>query len=299
MRRIVDAHHHLWDLDACRYPWLMARGEQRFFGDPTPIQKNYLVDDFRHDARDYALEASVHIQVGVAEGDELRETEWLEATAQATGLPSAIVAFCALERADALDRIDAQLAFSRVRGIRQIIGRSDAEDARTGSGKLVADPTWLENLRVVGDMGLSFDLQLTPPQAPAVAEALSQAPGTPVALCHCGSPWDQSAEGLASWRRGMQLLAELPQVSCKISGLGMFDHDWTLESIRPIVEACVDLFGTDRCMLGSNFPVDKLHADYSRVWRAFEAILAPLPDAEQARLFGATARSFYRIDDAS
>ena len=97
MRKIVDAHHHLWDLSACSYPWLMARGVTRFFGDPTPIQKNYLVADLQEDAGDYELEASVHIQVGVAEGDELKETEWLQATADAEGLPSAVVAFCALD----------------------------------------------------------------------------------------------------------------------------------------------------------------------------------------------------------
>ncbi len=299
MRHIVDAHHHLWDLDACRYPWLMARGVKRFFGDPTPIQKNYLVEDLRRDAKDYVIDASVHIQVGVDEGDELRETEWLETQAESTGLPSAIVAFCALEQPDAPQQIDAQAQHSRVRGLRQIVGRSDAEDAVSGSGSLVADPRWLEHLNLLGERDLSFDLQLTPPQVPAVAEALSRAPNTRVALCHCGSPWDQTEAGLASWRRGLELLAELPQVSCKISGLGMFDHQWTVDSIRPIVEACVDIFGAERCMLGSNFPVDKLHADYSRVWGAFETILAPLPDAEQAQLFCDTARSFYRISAAS
>ncbi|MDJ0918174.1 MAG: amidohydrolase family protein [Woeseiaceae bacterium] len=299
MRHIVDAHHHLWDLNACRYPWLMAKGVKRFFGDPTPIQKSYLVEDLRRDAQDYVIDASVHIQVGVAEGDELRETEWLESTAESTGLPSAIVAYCALEQPDAPGQIDAQSKHPRVRGLRQIVGRSDEEDALSGSGSLIADPAWLENLNLLGDMGLSFDLQLTPRQVPAVAEVLSRVPNTRVALCHCGSPWDQTEAGLASWRKGLELLAGLPQVSCKISGLGMFDHQWTLDSIRPIVEACVDIFGAERCMLGSNFPVDKLHADYSRVWGAFETILASLPDDEQARLFGDAARSFYRISAAS
>ncbi len=299
MRHIVDAHHHLWDLDACRYPWLMAKGVRRFFGDPTPIQKNYLVDDLRHDANDYSLDASVHIQVGVAEGDELRETEWLEETADSHDLPSAIVAFCALEQPDALQLAEAQAAHPRVRGLRQIIGRSDEEDAKSGSGGLVSDTRWREHFRVIGEMGLSFDLQLTPPQVPSVADVLAEAPETPVALCHCGSPWDQTAAGLKAWREGLGLLAQLPQVSCKISGLGMFDHDWTVDSIRPIVESCVDVFGPDRCMLGSNFPVDKLHADYSRIWRAFEDILGSLPDDAQAQLFGNTARSFYRIDSAS
>ena len=296
MRRIVDAHHHLWDLEACHYPWLMARGVTRFFGDPAPIQKNYLVADLLHDASDYELAASVHVQVGVAEGDELKETEWLQATADTERLPSAIIAFCELDRPDALKQAERHAAHSRVRGVRQIIGRSDEEDAVTGSGQLVSSDIWRENLASLGQLGLSFDLQLTPGQVPGIVDALAQAPDTPIALCHCGSPWDQSEKGLELWREGLRLLASLPNVSCKISGLGMFDHNWSVDSIRPIVESCIDIFAVDRCMFGSNFPVDKLHATYSQVWSAYEELTSGLSAADQVHLFGDTARAFYRID---
>ncbi|MEP5323549.1 MAG: hypothetical protein ABJQ49_14875, partial [Marinobacter alexandrii] len=69
----VDAHHHLWDLEHCHYPWLMAKGEMRFFGDPGPIQKNYLIDDFLGESLDYRPTKSVHIQVGVSPADEVKE----------------------------------------------------------------------------------------------------------------------------------------------------------------------------------------------------------------------------------
>ncbi len=295
MRSIVDAHHHLWDLEVCHYPWLMARGVKRFFGDPTPIQKNYLVDDLRADASGYQLAASVHIQVGVAPGDELRESEWLQAVGEEHGLPSAIVAYCELEDPGAPRHLEAQLRQSRVRGVRQIVGRSDAEDQQTGSGRIVGSSIWREHLAALAELGLSFDLQLTPPQVPRVAEALKDAPDTKVAVCHCGSPWDQTAKGLKDWRDGMALLASMPNVYCKISGLGMFDHDWTVDSIRPIVETCIELFGAERSMFGSNFPVDKLHASYADVFTAFEVIAAGLSEAEQAMLFSDTAKSFYRI----
>lgn len=299
MRRIVDAHHHLWDLDACNYPWLMARGVARFFGDPTPIQKDYLVGDLREDASEYRLDASVHIQVGVAEGDELNETAWLQRIGEEHGLPSAIVAFCDLDAPDAAKRIAAQMRYSRVRGVRQIVGRSAEEDAVTGSGKLLQSVTWRESLGLLGELGLSFDLQLTPGQTVRAAEVLAEAPDTPIALCHCGSPWDQTERGLESWREGLSLLASLSNVYCKISGLGMFDHDWTVASIQPIVESCIEIFGAERCMFGSNFPVDKLHASYTRVWQAYENIAAGLDDKQQAQLFGDTARAFYGIDRAS
>jgi len=295
-RSIIDAHHHLWDLRACHYPWLMVRGVTRFFGDPTAIQKNYLVADLRDDAADYELAASVHVQVGVAPGDELKETAWLQEAGEDTGLPSAIVAFCELDSPEAPQFLGAQLESSRLRGARQIIGRSDEEDAVTGSGELIDNPVWRENLGLLGELGLSFDLQLTPGQVPHVAEVLADAPDTDIALCHCGSPWDQSKPGIESWREGLRLLASLPNVYCKISGFGMFDHDWTVDSIRPIVESCIEIFGVERAMFGSNFPVDKLHASYSQVWSAYEEISAGLSVQEQELLFGDTARSFYRID---
>ncbi len=294
-RSIVDAHHHLWDLEACHYPWLMAHGVERFFGDPTPIQKNYLVADLLADAKDYELGASVHIQVGVAPGDELKETAWLQGECDVQGLPTVLVPFCDLSDSSASLRLGAQRNYSAVRGVRQIVGRSDEEDAVTGSGSLLNDSVWRENLALLGELGLSFDLQLTSGQAPRAAEVLAQATATQVAICHCGSPWDQTAAGLESWRRGMQLLAELPNVSCKISGLGMFDNEWTIDSIRPMVESCIEVFGADRCMFGSNFPVDKLHASYQRIWQAYETICAGMSDVEQERLFSGTAREFYRI----
>ncbi len=295
MRRIVDAHHHLWDLSVCHYPWLMAKGVKRFFGDPTPIQQDYLVADLREDARDYDLCGSVHVQVGTALGDELKETEWLQATGEREGLPTAIVAFCDLARENAAAELEAQGTFSRLRGIRQIVGRSAEEDAVTGSGALLEDPTWRANLGLLRDMGLSFDLQLVPGQMQRAADVLAAVPGLEVALCHCGSPWDQSAAGLRDWQRGLESLAALPDVYCKLSGFGMFDHGWSVASIRPLVESCIAIFGAERCMFGSNFPVDKLHASYADVWGAYEAIAVGYRSEDEAWLFGDTARAFYRI----
>lgn len=79
----------------------------------------------------------------------------------------------------------------------------------------------------------------------------------------------------------------------------MFDHEWTTESVRPLVESCIEIFGVQRCMFGSNFPVDSLHASYSRIWNAFESIAAQLSENEQRQLFAENAAAFYRINLAS
>jgi predicted TIM-barrel fold metal-dependent hydrolase len=294
-RRIIDAHHHLWDLKAVHYPWLMAEGVRRFFGDPAPIQKDYRVDDLREDAADYQLAGSVHIQVGCDEGQELLESAWVQRCSDEIGLPSAIVAFCDLSKPDAQSVLSGQREFANVRGIRQITGRSAEEDAQTGTGGLLNDVVWKRNLATLAEQGLSFDLQLVPGQVRDAARVLEKNPGLKVALCHCGSPWDQSADGLSSWRDGLAVLAELPNVYCKISGLGMFNHNWSAESIRPIVESCIEIFTPKRCMFGSNFPVDKLHGSYTDVWRAFEKIASQFREEEQDALFADTATQFYDV----
>jgi predicted TIM-barrel fold metal-dependent hydrolase len=294
-RQIVDAHHHLWDLGTCRYPWLEEKGVLRFFGDPAPIQRNYLHAELRDDAANYELSASVHIQVGVAEGDELRESEWLEECATDSGLPSAIVAFCDLASPAAERQLALQQSISRVRGIRQIVGRSAEEDAHTGSAALLEDSIWIDNLGTLRDRELSFDLQLVPQQARRAANVFRQISGLRVALCHCGSPWDQSRRGLASWREGLAALAENQDMYCKISGLAMFKHDWSIGDIEPIIRACIDIFSPQRCMFGSNFPVDKLHKSYAEIWGAYEEMTAQYSDAEQAMMFAGTAQEFYRL----
>lgn len=286
----IDAHHHLWDLEAVHYPWLMARGVKRFFGDPTPIQKNYLPEDFLGESAEYRPRASVHIQVGADDG--LEETRWLHSL---DDCPAAVVAFCDLSAPDVEAQLDALLEFNRVRGVRQIVGRHVDEDGQHGSAALLESDAWLNGLRALAKRDLSFDLQMIPPQMPAVLKALKQVPDLKVALCHAGSPWDQSEEGLRSWRGGLEQLAELPNTVCKISGLGMFNPAWTENDLKKIVEPVIDTFTPDRVMFGSNFPVDSLYSDYAAYWRAFDELTGSHSDAERSIMFAGNAKALYRL----
>lgn len=300
---VVDAHHHLWQLDAVPYPWLLERGAKRFFGDPTPIQRDYRAEHLAADAAGLDLRASVHVQVGAAPGHALAETDWLVAEAArpgAPGFPHAAVAFCDLSSPGAPAELEAQASRPLVRGIRQIVGRSAAEDARTGSGGLLADPTWRANLARLPALGLSFDLQANPWQLLDCARVLERVPDLRVALVHCGSPWGfpwRDDPGAATqWREGIAALAALPRVCVKLSGLAMFNHGWTVEDIRPVVEVLVEAFGPRRVMVGSNFPVDGLHKPYRAVMEGYAEALASLLGRDGlGAAFGANAARFYRI----
>jgi predicted TIM-barrel fold metal-dependent hydrolase len=290
--QFIDAHHHLWDLQALTYPWLMSRGQKRFFGDPTPIQRNYLPGDFLTESSRYRPNKSVHIQVGVAAGDEFAETRWLQTQEQ---IPNAIVAFADLSAGDLGDKLAQHGQCDRLRGIRQIIGRHPVEDLQHGTGALLDCPQWLDGLRTLAEENLSFDLQLIPPQMERAATVLAQVPELKVALCHCGSPWDQSPEGIQHWRRGLQRLAQLPNVYCKVSGLGMFNPGWQTKDLRPLIHDVIEIFGPARVMFGSNFPVDKLYRTYETLWQAYEDITVDYTVSEREQMYSQTAQRFYRI----
>jgi len=292
---IVDAHHHLWDLGHCHYPWLMEKGVKRFFGDPTPIQKNYLADNFKADIGDLPVRKSVHIQVGVTAQDSVKETRWVQSQGDAHGLPNAIVAFCDLTAPDYEAQLDAHRQSSRLRGIRQIVGRSAEEDAKLGTNSLLNDARFLQGLKRLASLGLSFDLQLTPPLLKDAAALFAKLPDLKVALCHAGSPSDFSQEGLAAWKAGLEAMAALPNVICKVSGFGMFQPGWTKDSIRPLVMTCIDVFGPARIAFASNVPVDKLAADYRRVIGTYCELASEFSALEQRAMLARTAEQFYEI----
>lgn len=270
----------------------MAKGEKRFFGDPAPIQQNYLVNDFINESPTYKPVKSVHIQVGVDEADIYKESAWVE---QQTPLPNAVVAYCDLSAKNAQQQIEKQQAFHKVRGIRQIVGRHIDEDKKHDSNALLSNSHWLKGLKHLADKGLSFDLQMIPPQIDEVYLALSKVEQLNVALCHCGSPWDQSPEGIKQWRKGLEKLAQLPNFYCKISGLGMFNHQWQEADLLPIIHACIDIFGPERIMFGSNFPVDKLYRSYDSYWRCYEHSISGFSSDEQNKMLHDNAKTFYQI----
>lgn len=287
----IDAHHHLWDLSAVHYPWLMAKGEARFFGDPEPIQRDFLVDEFRAMATAQGFTASVHVQVGAA--DPLAEARWIQSVADANpGWPAAQVAFADLADPGRDALLDAYAELPTVRGVRQIVGRAPGEDAQTGTNALLENPAFLDGLRIAAARGLSFDLQLLPEHYAAMAALIERVPDLQVALCHAGSPYDRTPEGLADWAEKLKVLSRLPNVTAKLSGLGMFDHAWTVDSIRPIVETVMAQFGPDRVMFGSNFPVDSLTSSYSDLVIAYDRLI----DAgDRDAVFGGTAARFYGL----
>jgi predicted TIM-barrel fold metal-dependent hydrolase len=297
--RIIDAHHHLWDLDLNYYPWLSDRVGPRMYGDYAAIRKDYLLDDFKADIGSLPVVASVHVQAEHDHTDPLRETRWLQSVADAPGsggFPQAIVGFEDLtgppEQVAA--RLQAHAQSRNLRGIRQMVHQCLVPAMGLPTDYL-ADQQWRANVGLLARHQLSFDLQILPPQAEAAARLAAQHPDLAFVLVHTGQPRDQSATGFEAWRDALRRLALLPNVSIKLSGFGMFDVDWTVASLKRLVLAAVDCFGPSRCMFASNFPVDKLMRSYAALWQAYDEITASFSADERAALFHDTAARIYRI----
>lgn len=187
------------------------------------------------------------------------------------------------------------MAHAALRGIRQVVNLHPDPRLTYTSRDLLADPAFATGLAALARRGLRFDLQLYPHQVRAAARLIEATPGLQVILNHAGMWADRTSAGWKAWKAALRDLAALPQVSVKISGLGMFDPAWTAAGIRPLILETLEAFGTDRAMFASNFPVDKLFSDFPALWAAFAAAVADQDAATRDALFCGNARRIYAI----
>ncbi|MFZ4806550.1 MAG: amidohydrolase family protein [Hyphomicrobiaceae bacterium] len=293
---IVDAHHHLWDLERdLTYPW-MTNAEHAYMGDNSSLRRTYLPDEYRRDTALHNVIATVHIEAECDRSRQVDETRWLTGIAAAHGMPNAIVAHVWVDTPDSEEILIRQKAFPLVRGIRTkpIISKGPGDSVR-GEPRSLQDPKWRNGLSLLEKHDLSWDLRVPWWHLEEAAEVVREHPGLRIVLNHTGYPLDRSPEALAVWRRGMAALAASPNVHCKISGLTVLGAPWTLAANKPIIREAISIFGVDRCMFASNFPVDGLKGSWDYLYSCFKKAVADLPLADRRRLFADNALAFYRI----
>lgn len=286
--RIVDSHHHLWDLGKNYYPWLSDQVRTVSYGNYSAIQKNYLLEDFRRDIGAVNVVKSVHVQA--ESQDPVAETQWLQSIADdpdSGGFPHAIVCYVDLSGSDIEETLARQCTYANVRGVRQMLHFGAA-------ATYLRNEMWRRNLAALSHFDLSFDLQILPSQAADAAEIVASNANIEFVLDHAGCP-TRAALLDKSWHAAISLLAQFPNLSVKLSGFGMFDRSWTAASIEPMLQHVFQSFGSRRCMFGSNFPVDSLMKDYSSIWQAFAASVSALSRSEQELIFAGNAERLYRI----
>ncbi|TCU30939.1 putative TIM-barrel fold metal-dependent hydrolase [Rhizobium azibense] len=296
---VIDPHHHLWDLGLQRHPWLQkarASGEDMVFGSFAPILRDYGVDDYRADAARQNVVATVHVEAGWSDAHPLEESRWLDGLDRSSGVAHRYIARVPLDGPDAIRLLRAEAANPNVVGIRDIVSwHPEAAKSFASRPNRMGDPSWRAGLAEATRLGLAFDLMLFPWQMSEALELVQDFPETLFVLNHGGSPTDRSEDGMARWRRGLQAIGSEPNVRLKISDLVAYDSEWTLESLRPVIEHCLDCFGPARSMFASDFPVAGLHASFDEVYQVFRTVVSQLSLEEQRDLFFATANDTYRL----
>jgi len=320
-RRIVDCHHHFLAPDEPFHATLGALG--------APA---YTAEQYAADSAGLPIEKTVHIEALADDG--AGEAAYVDALASRGACKvAAIVANCDLSAPDAAAALDKiQAASARVRGIRYILdydGPFDGECPTHVACKAHATDylrdasaaaAFERGFALLAARGLSFDLQLCPAQMEAAAAMISRHPGVPVVIDHMGKPWRLRADGgaadaaeLAAWRKGMAALAALPQVSCKLSMLGVAVPGWPAggakeELLRGLVLETISLFGARRCMFNSNWHINGAVSNsdagdvpsdealtMASLFERFHGWVAHLGEAEREALFAGSAERFYRI----
>jgi predicted TIM-barrel fold metal-dependent hydrolase len=133
------------------------------------------------------------------------------------------------------------------------------------------------------------------PRFADLAAVADRHPDVVFVLGHGGTPIERTPEFLRAWRAGLGDLARRPNIVCKVSGFGIGDNEWTVDSLAPVVLGCIDAFGVNRCLFTSNWPVDKLFSTYTELLGAFDVITAHFSHDERDALFAATSERVYRI----
>jgi predicted TIM-barrel fold metal-dependent hydrolase len=293
---IIDAHCHVWDIGRNYHPWLRDEPPIPFrYGSYAALRHNYLPADYRADSKRFDVRAVVYVEAEWDPSDPIGETRWVHEVAARNGLPNAMVAQAWLDRPDAAEVLDAQASFPLVRSVRHKprAARSPT-DARRGEPGSMDCTVWRSGYVHLRRHGLHFDLQTPWWHFEAAAALARDFPGTLIIINHTGLPADRSPEGIAGWRRALEVMAREPNTRLKISGLGVPGRAWTVALNGQVVRDAVSIFGAARSMFASNFPVDSLVATFDEIFNGFETIASELDARTRQQLFHDTAAEVYR-----
>jgi predicted TIM-barrel fold metal-dependent hydrolase len=287
----IETHHHLWELDRFHYDWLTDPGwpgHNALLGDYKMIRSTIGAPRrFFKEFYGANVIKSVHVEAAYAGPDPVEETTWLDAVAKEHGFPNALVVFCDIEADSGEADLDRHLAASDlVRGVRI---RAHPADADTVAFK--------RGYRALAQRGLSYELNASPGMLLNGRDVARAMPDTQVILGHAGFPVQRDDDYFRLWKSEISQLAEVEHVSAKISGFGMADNRWTIDSIRPWVLHMIEAFGPDRSMFGTNWPVDILYATYLEQTDAYRTIIAEagFSREDQEKMLYRNAERLYRI----
>jgi L-fuconolactonase len=270
----IDAHHHLWTLARGDYGWLTPA--------LAPIYRDFGLADLAPHLAAAGIEGTILVQAAATEA----ETMFLLDIAESSDVVRGVVGWTDFDAADAAARIDALAARSLLVGLRPMVQDIADDDWLLG-------PALAPLLTAMARNGLVFDALVLPRHLPRLLQIVGRHPDLAFVLDHCGKPRLATGE-IATWQRDIALLAQHPNIVCKVSGLVTEAAlDWKIADLRQAVDHVVACFGPQRLLWGSDWPVVDLAGGYAGWFAAAETLLADLSPREKAAIFGGNAARIY------
>lgn len=278
MKRI-DAHHHFWQYEPEQYPWIDDH--------KACLKRDFLPEHLKALCQTHRLDAVISVQAR----QTVEETRWLLQFAEANPWIAGVVGWVPL-KSDRLAGVLEPLAQSRsLKAVRHVV--QDEPDDR-----FVLHPDFVRGVQSLAQHDLAYDLLVYPQQLAASIELVDQCPGQRFVLDHIGKPHISRSALDEAWRRDFVELAKRPNVWCKFSGVvtEVRDADWSVETLQPYWDLACELFGPDRLMYGSDWPVCTLRASYAEWFGAVEQLAAKLSFAEQQSFWSGAACAAYKLE---
>lgn len=284
----VDTHVHYYDM---QHPDLVYEHWQPdvdhpFLGTQTRKlgERNFIAEDYISLTRNANVTKAVHVQAAIGSRDPVKETEWLQEAAGRTGFPHGIVAYADLRDPSVEEVLARHRDYPNMRGVRDF-----------SYGDYLVEPSFHRGFALLEKYDLRASMSVQWQDMEKLRDLAGSFPNIRIVIDHAGFPVERTKEYFNEWKRGMVIAAEPTNTICKISGLGMGDNSWTVNSIRPYVLHCIETFGVDRCIFGTNWPVDSLWSAYDDVVDAYTEIVAGFTDGERAAMFSKNAEALYDV----
>jgi len=291
---VIDTHHHVWLRKDVT--WLADPPIPRMFGDYFGIRRDYPVEEWMNDIVPQGVTKSVHVTAMWAPDRALDETRWLQAEADKKGFPHGIVVNANLADPDVEKALIAQKQFPNVRGVRQML-YWDMDPVRQAAPRpdFCNAPEFRRGFGLLEKHDLHFELQVYAGQVPYALDLLKAFPNVRMVLVHAGMLTDRTQRAIDQWRAALTAMAAFPNLHVKISGLGMYTNGMTLPQARQVIRDVIQIFGAQRTIYGSNFPLEKLHTSYADFIGIYRKALSEYTEAEQRAVLHDNAVKFYRL----
>jgi predicted TIM-barrel fold metal-dependent hydrolase len=293
---IIDCHQHLWDLEKFKLPWIEPG---------TLLGRSYVMKDYLAAIEGTGIQHAVYMEVDVDPAQQTAEAEHLIEICKSGKAPTIAAVISGRPSSDQFKDYIAPLAKTGyIKGVRQVL-----HGGSTPAGYCLEKP-FVRGIQLLGELGLSFDLCMRPKELPDGAKLAEQCPGTRFIVDHCGNAdvkaffkaGDKRSEGVKpdhtaeAWKRDIETLAAKKNVICKISGIiARVPKEWSADDLAPIVNHCLDSFGPDRVIFGSDWPVCLLGAPLKEWVAALRTIITQRPTKEQEALLATNAVAFYGL----